>query len=486
MKCYSLFSLYTLLATLAASTSLAQDLGATAISNPTPNQVNPPSIPGKSDSPPASPPSSPPSSKPDSHPPSTSKSDSPPPPPANTKSDSSNCNDDGVCSVGGATCLQLSRIGMCSGFQQQYMPQDISDWVNENLPNADWGKFPPKKFNTVNDFNEWFGNLTNKADIWNKKEDGCVTSKQRWWLTWLCTSMGKYYSDKKSPCGFSNVVCKSTMKERASLISQDLNDPNGDCTNISDENRKVGNNYVSLLSDLPYASVSSCVDGPTNEKWNPQCGWLSQVMACRQNCTELEQSVKSTCPSLIAADDEKKKRTPVPQAIGGSNSAPVGAIVGGIIGAIALVGVMYLARSRKMSNPPPPPPPPVDEKMEDSAKHNVIPSPVPMTPNFNQPGVFDPAAAPAVEQSIPPMASVVQVPTTVIEESRVVVPFVPSHSDEIYMNLGDHVGVQQKFEDGYAYGINYTTNQAGVFPLSCFVTEGANDVARSSSLHWSG
>ena len=44
---------------------------------------------------------------------------------------------------------------------------------------------------------------------------------------------------------------------------------------------------------------------------------------------------------------------------------------------------------------------------------------------------------------------------------------IPDYIDEIQLNLGDVVTVQEQFDDGWAFGSNITTGGQGSFPLRC-------------------
>ncbi|KAJ3233414.1 Sorbin and SH3 domain-containing protein 1 [Chytriomyces hyalinus] len=50
---------------------------------------------------------------------------------------------------------------------------------------------------------------------------------------------------------------------------------------------------------------------------------------------------------------------------------------------------------------------------------------------------------------------------------RVVYDFMPERPDEIKLRVGDEVVVNQEFDDGWAFGVNITTNEEGNFPLDC-------------------
>jgi len=60
----------------------------------------------------------------------------------------------------------------------------------------------------------------------------------------------------------------------------------------------------------------------------------------------------------------------------------------------------------------------------------------------------------------------------------------PKLVDEIDLNLGDIVIVEEKFNDGWAFGKNITTDCNGSFPLKCLsqkkIGESENEIIESS------
>ncbi|KAJ3277907.1 hypothetical protein HDU76_010119 [Blyttiomyces sp. JEL0837] len=45
--------------------------------------------------------------------------------------------------------------------------------------------------------------------------------------------------------------------------------------------------------------------------------------------------------------------------------------------------------------------------------------------------------------------------------------FIPTKKDEIYLAVGHVVTISMTFTDGFCHGFNTTTNESGLFPLSC-------------------
>ncbi|KAI9332861.1 hypothetical protein BDR26DRAFT_625730 [Obelidium mucronatum] len=47
---------------------------------------------------------------------------------------------------------------------------------------------------------------------------------------------------------------------------------------------------------------------------------------------------------------------------------------------------------------------------------------------------------------------------------RAVYDFTPSMPDEVFIAIGDKIQVKQRYDDGWAFGLNLTSNKEGLFP----------------------
>jgi hypothetical protein len=68
-------------------------------------------------------------------------------------------------------------------------------------------------------------------------------------------------------------------------------------------------------------------------------------------------------------------------------------------------------------------------------------------------------------------------PTTKLPR-RVIKRHLPTLDDEIYLEIGDMVDVEEVFEDNWAVGTNRDTEKYGAFPMTCF-----EDTAKKSNRH---
>ncbi|KAJ3028075.1 UNVERIFIED_CONTAM: Sorbin and SH3 domain-containing protein 2 [Siphonaria sp. JEL0065] len=58
------------------------------------------------------------------------------------------------------------------------------------------------------------------------------------------------------------------------------------------------------------------------------------------------------------------------------------------------------------------------------------------------------------------------------EEGRLVIyDFAPAREDELTLRVGDRILVQHQFDDGWAYGLNISSNKEGNFPVDCLLSE---------------
>ena len=53
------------------------------------------------------------------------------------------------------------------------------------------------------------------------------------------------------------------------------------------------------------------------------------------------------------------------------------------------------------------------------------------------------------------------------ETMKVIEEYFPALIDEVQLNMGDLILVKAKFEDGWGFGVNITTESEGSFPLNC-------------------
>ncbi|KAJ3083566.1 Sorbin and SH3 domain-containing protein 2, partial [Physocladia obscura] len=91
------------------------------------------------------------------------------------------------------------------------------------------------------------------------------------------------------------------------------------------------------------------------------------------------------------------------------------------------------------------------KKQRVSSIYDVEPEFTPPSPIPSQPKAV-PSPAPAPSQA---------------KANTVVYAFEPTHNDEISLRIGDQVVVKQKYDDGWALGVNLSSRLEGLFPLDC-------------------
>ncbi|KAJ3204307.1 Sorbin and SH3 domain-containing protein 2 [Entophlyctis luteolus] len=86
-----------------------------------------------------------------------------------------------------------------------------------------------------------------------------------------------------------------------------------------------------------------------------------------------------------------------------------------------------------------------------------------------------PTPSPQIPKPLSPAGPKVKPPPPTAD--KVVLEFFPERPDEIVLNVGDAIVVDNKYDDGWCYGKNLTTNKEGHFPLDCLASfTGPNSV----------
>ncbi|RKO95290.1 hypothetical protein CAUPRSCDRAFT_13000 [Caulochytrium protostelioides] len=92
-----------------------------------------------------------------------------------------------------------------------------------------------------------------------------------------------------------------------------------------------------------------------------------------------------------------------------------------------------------------------------------------MSSTHGSPGIApgaDPAAAHAAAPSnAPPDAPPASAPASARDGKYIVIaPYVPAHSDEIKLAVGDQIVILHMYDDGWVLGRNDTTSAIGLLP----------------------
>ncbi|KAI8847133.1 hypothetical protein BC829DRAFT_249366 [Chytridium lagenaria] len=69
---------------------------------------------------------------------------------------------------------------------------------------------------------------------------------------------------------------------------------------------------------------------------------------------------------------------------------------------------------------------------------------------------------------------------------RVVKRYVPKLDDEVYLEVGDTVEIEDVFEDGWGCGVNITSSESGAFPLSTLDSNNRSAKQRVQSMYFGG
>ncbi|KAJ3361719.1 hypothetical protein GGF32_007043 [Allomyces javanicus] len=400
--------------------------------------------------------------------------------------------EDGVCDIKNrGTCLMLEKTGVCKAFSGMYLPLNLRDYFD--------AKFPLKKPDTIPDNvgnATTFDNLFSMANYgyfgkYSKQymllEAACESPNQRWFRTWVCIQMIQWYAAKGNPCstGLAPKICGSTLDDRANSIEGDIKNKTT-CTGASNPIvLDIGTKYVQSIRTLPWRSASaadtSCIAGPNNEADGAAkyCGY-SQFAVCTtrtlcptapitdEECEVLTNPQKaklkaqSTTGILDSNDRDGHKSTYY--VMGGLGVAALFALGSGLYALtnIRLVGAKTGEAAHAAAPAKPEPAP-------GASTAKAAPALAPSASIQMKP-MPSPAVAPAAVAGMPMAAAAAAAAPgggeRIIEQVQVASPFQASQGDELNLFPGQTVGVYQRFDDGWARGVNMATGQVGFFPYS--------------------
>ncbi|KAI7873444.1 uncharacterized protein EV154DRAFT_528031 [Mucor mucedo] len=281
----------------------------------------------------------------------------------------------------------------------------------------------------------------------------------RYSLSYLCASLiqDSLYS---LPCNFANKVnppplCQSTCFDYTASV-QAITSNSDVCFNQELQSARLENMNSSCVYWSGLNGTLDCIPGIANEPNN--CGYQLES----DGCAYCKTNGTDTCC----------------QTIRGCNGLSVGAIIGIIIGSLALAGMMGAAfffvrykNSRKKNG--------VsytgnkfsmNHKTETNDRSNGIGyealgsqgALVQSEQPFLKPSQLDTALPPLpLPLSLPPQGGDLE------EFYQVKHPYPPQMGDELGLHVGDIVCVAMNFDDGWALGFNVTTGLKGVFPVVC-------------------
>jgi hypothetical protein len=195
-------------------------------------------------------------------------------------------------------------------------------------------------------------------------------------------------------------------------------------------------------------------------------------------------------PSATSATDSKPTISPNSQqdANGGGGGSSAG-IIGGIVGAIAVVGIAAFLvvrrkkkarqnlRARMSTKPDPftmgygnndPPaqnfPPPSAYKTEAATAAAAAAAAAAATATATATATTTPAT---INKDLTPQTNVTATPPA-IGSFVVIATYIPTLSDELEIETGDHIELLVEYDDGWCQGINVTKGHTrGVFPRHC-------------------
>ncbi|KAJ3181127.1 hypothetical protein HDU85_003832 [Gaertneriomyces sp. JEL0708] len=124
---------------------------------------------------------------------------------------------------------------------------------------------------------------------------------------------------------------------------------------------------------------------------------------------------------------------------------------------------------RNKVNPPPPLPMTNNNNKYPQSMYSVpgdqtyASTPVPMPTYQNQP--YQPP-----QQQQQPQQQYAEYPVGNTFQMRVIDPYSAQLGDELSLEMGDFITIEEEFDDGWAVGRNESTGDVGAFPMSCLVS----------------
>jgi hypothetical protein len=333
-----------------------------------------------------------------------------------------------------------------------------------------------------------FGYMSKYQEEYVVNLAGCAMPNQRWFRTMFCIDILKFYADLGDPCasGPPPSICQSTLRERATSLRDDASNSMY-CPIMPKSARDRAANYIKEVENHPWMSTSqsdaSCISGGANEESNPlevKCGY-SEVAACevKTRCPTLSPYIESLCPTLMkdakSAVVSKSEYDPNDRNPSNSSRIVMGILGGGaclalVFGFAAMYRVQRSSGSKNATTPS-------ALRQADpylgnnaaQAKRNrhgsnipsqVFATPVHPSPHAHMSVVPAPSVASIAQSSLAKRSHNV-------EMYYVVTAFRATQVDEITLNVGAGIQVLEKFDDGWAHGMDIATGQSGFFPLSC-------------------
>ncbi|KAI8914357.1 hypothetical protein EDD86DRAFT_199160 [Gorgonomyces haynaldii] len=320
------------------------------------------------------------------------------------------------------SCFKLTGSKQCPGF-------------------TDFEIHPSIYFKNVQEFDQFIQNhlLTNQQGVSAFKQDACANYAGGLLPNAVFSLCAAHVATYKQVSGCSKDkqlnFCQSTIKSTADAVQAIWNDQKQCTKSPNDHGNNPYRNVV--LFEKEASTQSNCLSTQGTESI---CGFSSRDEAvkfcaassipCCSTLTATMQPVSSTiapvsatsaspaaASSTAALASPKSATADAPQSQS-INPLYIGVGLGAAVVLLMIIFATYYAARRKPSTRPP------------------VPSK-------------------AVE------------PAQIADTMQVIHEYEANLFDEVTLNVGDHIIVKVKFDDGWAAGFNMNTKQEGTFPLAC-------------------
>ncbi|KAI8817502.1 uncharacterized protein EV422DRAFT_540918 [Fimicolochytrium jonesii] len=258
--------------------------------------------------------------------------------------------------------------------------------------------------------------------------------------------------------GCDGVTFVSCDKDQRKWITQNLctgpciNDP--PYSSLCSSNSQVG----PLGAGAPAATTSNPATPATTNAANP-AGSTGGAATPNPASSGSAASATANPSSTATPTTNNSNANQDPNASSSSSSSHIGAIIGGIVGALvllALIAAFFIYRRRKTTG---------------SATNTPLMGPTPpvtfASAGKQEMGEAGGAGEGSSSSAIGGIAAGLSV-ASVLEKNYVVRhDYQPAAEDEVQLKVGDRIRLDLLFNDGWAKGTNETTGQQGLLPVAC-------------------
>ncbi|KAJ3371770.1 hypothetical protein GGF31_002749 [Allomyces arbusculus] len=407
----------------------------------------------------------------------------------------------GVCDVGQGrgTCLLMEKTYSCQGFQGYHLPTDLRAYFDARFPLKKPEHIPILANSTT--FDNLFGSASYSylglyINQYMLKAAACNVPNQRWYRTWICLDLLKFFHAKGDPCsaGAHPAVCGSTLDQRADSILTDVSNKT-ECGQLQGV-EEIGMAHVDSVRHFewrsPLAADSTCLSAAANEPDQSAmtCGYSEYAVCAKSSLCPSHQV--SNCKAMLRAASSAAKSQLVTTTTDPNDRArtSVGLYLLASIGGLALlalfVALYSLSKVRTRSGA-------AAAAAHAAPTKPVTPGAVTTALRIPPPTVPAPATAaanhPLLAASVQPIAAMAPAALMApppanppVMQAQVTALFNATRPDELSLVPGQWVSLLATYDDGWAQARVEPNGLVGFIPLACVGIGGNATGGRYASL----